>query len=135
MMTSWTSSADTFDRFRASRIATAPSSGALSGESAPRNLPIGVRAAPTMTGVRDLSAIARIVGRFLWRYLNLTPRIWLLKRLRLQCDHEQPTEEGDAFTVFRSFDGHRRHPVGVRRYDHHHRLFRASQHQHPRGVS
>src|SRR5881628_466319 len=60
MMTSWTSSAGTPDRFSASRMAMPPSSGALSGESAPRNLPIGVRAAPTMTGVRDLSGMIEV---------------------------------------------------------------------------
>src|SRR5213592_477273 len=53
-------SAGTPDRFSASRMAMPPSSGALSGESAPRNLPIGVRAAPTMTGVRDLSGMIEV---------------------------------------------------------------------------
>src|SRR5712671_6229445 len=57
MMTSFTSSAGTLDLLSASRMAIAPSSGALSEESAPRNFPIGVRAAPTITGVRDLSGI------------------------------------------------------------------------------
>src|SRR3954464_14555945 len=64
MITSCTSSAGTPDRLSASRIATPPSSGALSVESAPRNLPIGVRAAPTMTGVRDLSDIVALTGLF-----------------------------------------------------------------------
>src|SRR5439155_8409642 len=37
------------DRSRAARIAMAPSFGAASGASPPRNAPIGVRAAPTIT--------------------------------------------------------------------------------------
>ena len=37
----------------AARIATAPSSGAVSGASPPRKRPIGVRAAETITGVRS----------------------------------------------------------------------------------
>src|SRR5712691_483 len=37
------------DRSRAARIAIAPSFGAASGASSPRNAPIGVRAAPTIT--------------------------------------------------------------------------------------
>src|SRR6266513_123375 len=57
IMTSWTSSAGTFERLSASRMAMAPSSGALNAERAPRNFPIGVLAAPTITGVRDLSDI------------------------------------------------------------------------------
>ena len=60
MMTSWTSSAGTPARSSAARMATAPSSGAVSGASAPRNLPIGVRAAATMTGVRVRSGIRAI---------------------------------------------------------------------------
>src|SRR5881275_1640176 len=60
MITSSTSSSGTFERLSASRMAMAPSSGALSDESAPRNLPIGVRAAPTMTGVRDLSGMIEV---------------------------------------------------------------------------
>src|SRR5687768_14456955 len=58
MITSCTSPGATPERFRASRMAMPPSSGALNEERAPRNFPIGVRAAPTMTGVRDLSDIA-----------------------------------------------------------------------------
>jgi hypothetical protein len=41
----------------------APSSGALKGERAPRNFPIGVLAAPTMTGMRDLSGIVALSFR------------------------------------------------------------------------
>src|SRR6476659_8295999 len=52
MMTSWTSPAGTPDRSNAAVMATAPSSGAESGASEPRNFPIGVLAAATMTGVR-----------------------------------------------------------------------------------
>src|SRR5262249_30434218 len=48
MITSSTRSPGTWARFMASRIAAAPRSDALSVESPPRNLPIGVRAAPTM---------------------------------------------------------------------------------------
>ena len=58
MMTSSTSPGATLARLNASRIAIAPSSGAESDESPPRNLPIGVRAAPTMTGILDLSVIS-----------------------------------------------------------------------------
>src|SRR6478609_452978 len=45
------------ERLTASRIATAPSSGAVSGARPPRNLPIGVRAAATITGCRDESVM------------------------------------------------------------------------------
>src|SRR5678815_4280948 len=45
------------ERFTASRMATAPSSGAVSGARPPRNFPIGVRAAETMTGCRDVSVM------------------------------------------------------------------------------
>src|SRR6266498_1231513 len=86
MITSWTSSAGTLERFRASRMATAPNSGALSVERAPRNLPIGVRAAPTITGLRDLSVIVLAVSsvvRAALRRWNLTTRGSLLYRLRL----------------------------------------------------
>src|SRR5258706_9773556 len=57
MITSCTSAAGTLDRLSAARMATAPSSGALNGERAPRNLPMGVRAAPTITRMRDLSGM------------------------------------------------------------------------------
>src|SRR6476661_7934524 len=57
MMTSLMSLIGTPERSMAALMAIAPSSGALSDDSAPRNLPIGVRAAETMTGVRDLSAM------------------------------------------------------------------------------
>ena len=40
-------------RSSAARMAMAPSSGARERRRPPRNLPIGVRAAPTMTGVRE----------------------------------------------------------------------------------
>src|SRR5438876_4764765 len=85
MMTSCTSSAGTLERFSASRMATAPSSGALRVESAPRNLPMGVRAAPTMTGVRDLSGIVMVVVRCssFNATRNLTTRGRLLYQLRL----------------------------------------------------
>jgi hypothetical protein len=58
MSTSSTSVPDTPARSIAARIATAPRSDALSVPSPPRNLPIGVRAAPTMktSGV--------VMGRF-----------------------------------------------------------------------
>ena len=42
-------------RLTAALMAMAPSSGAVSDYSEPRNFPIGVRAAATMTGIRDLS--------------------------------------------------------------------------------
>src|ERR1043165_10049186 len=48
------SSIETPERCTAARIAIAPSSGALSALRPPRNLPIGVRAAATMTGCREL---------------------------------------------------------------------------------
>jgi hypothetical protein len=54
------SSSDTPARRTASRIAMPPSSGADSGESPPRNRPIGVRTADTMTGIRDVSAMASV---------------------------------------------------------------------------
>src|SRR5437763_1609024 len=63
MITSCTSFAETPERSSAARMAAAPRSGALSDESAPRNLPIGVRAAETMTGVREASAMSLSSGR------------------------------------------------------------------------
>src|SRR5437016_2413444 len=46
-------------RRTASRIAIAPSSGAVSEDRPPRNLPIGVLVAATITGIRDLSDIPK----------------------------------------------------------------------------
>src|SRR5918999_3642022 len=57
--TSSTSAAGTRARSSAARIAIAPSSGAESVDRAPRYLPIGVRAAPTTTGVRGSLDMAR----------------------------------------------------------------------------
>src|ERR1041384_808367 len=56
MMTSSTCVPVTFARCMASRMAAAPRSEALSVERPPRNLPMGVRAAPTMntSGVLDI---------------------------------------------------------------------------------
>src|SRR5262252_130492 len=53
MITSSIACASTPERCTAARIAVAPSSGAVSGARPPRNLPIGVRTAETMTGWRD----------------------------------------------------------------------------------
>src|SRR3954469_17970812 len=60
MMTSFTSLAGTPDFSSAARIAVAPSSGAESAQTEPRNLPIGGRAADTMTGMRDVSGMKAI---------------------------------------------------------------------------
>ena len=57
MMTSCTSLAGIPDLTSAALMAVAPSSGADTVARAPRNLPIGVRAAATMTGMRELSAM------------------------------------------------------------------------------
>jgi len=52
MMTSSIWAGSTPARRMASRMATAPSWGAGRGESAPSSFPMGVRAAPTITGSR-----------------------------------------------------------------------------------
>src|SRR4051794_5843681 len=57
MMTSLMSSREMPARSTAALMAIAPSSGADRVESPPRNFPIGVRAAATMTGTRDVSDI------------------------------------------------------------------------------
>src|SRR3990172_3135134 len=57
MITSSMSFASTPARLTASRMAIAPSLGAVNDASAPRNLPIGVRVAETMTAVRDASML------------------------------------------------------------------------------
>jgi hypothetical protein len=57
MITSPTASGAMPARLTASLIAIAPSSGADRDDSPPRNLPIGVRAAEMITGIRDLSFI------------------------------------------------------------------------------
>ncbi len=51
MMTSWTSPGSIPARETASRMATAPNSGAFSRANPPRNRPIAVRVVLTMTGV------------------------------------------------------------------------------------
>jgi len=57
MMTSSISPTSMRDRCTAARMATAPRSGALSGDNPPRNFPMGVRAAETMTGMREVSGM------------------------------------------------------------------------------
>src|ERR687896_2057598 len=71
--TSSTSAAGTRARSSAARIAIAPSSGAASDDRAPRYFPIGVRAAPTITGVRESVVIAR-------RKLDEVPGEWETSR-------------------------------------------------------
>ena len=58
MMTSCRSPASIPARSTAARMATAPSSGADSGDSPPRKRPMGVRAAETMTAVRSSDAVS-----------------------------------------------------------------------------
>ena len=60
MMTSCTSPPSMPARSSAARMATAPSSGAETDDSPPRNLPIGVRAAETMTGMRVASGMSEM---------------------------------------------------------------------------
>jgi hypothetical protein len=55
MMTSSMSAASTFDRSRAALMAAAPRSEALKEEKAPRNFPIGVRAAETITAELEVT--------------------------------------------------------------------------------
>src|SRR5205814_2052007 len=62
MMTSSISSVGIRARSTAARIAAAPSSGAESDESPPRNLPIGVRAAERMTADVLVSGIPQVTG-------------------------------------------------------------------------
>src|SRR4051812_23696516 len=65
MITSCTCSGRTFARFNASAMATAPSRGAGSSESPPRNFPMGVRTAERMKASMGLIPLNSRGGKYL----------------------------------------------------------------------